>query len=72
MSHLLKRKEELNAEIKMVNDTLTQLETLITIYSNSDMIRVEQLAVVKRELEIVFLDVLNESNDLWLHSVRSA
>lgn len=72
MSHLLKRKEELNAEIKMVNDTLTQLETLITIYSNSDMIRVEQLAVVKRELEMVFLDVLNESNDLWLHSIKSA
>lgn len=69
---LLKRKEELNAEIEMVNNILTHIENLIAIYSNYDMIRVDQLSVVKRELEMVFIDVLNESNDLWLHSIKTA
>lgn len=72
MTALLKRKEELNAEIEMVNNILTHIENLIAIYSNYDMIRVEQLSVVKRELEMVFIDVLNESNDLWLNSIKTA
>lgn len=72
MTALLRRKEELNAEIVMVNNILTNIENLIAIYSNIDMIRVEQLSIVKRELEMVFIDVLNESNDLWLHSIKTA
>lgn len=67
-SKLLKRKEELNAETVMLNKLLVDIESKIAIYSAFDMVRVEQLSATKRELESVFLDVLNESNDLWLKS----
>lgn len=67
-SKLLKRKEELNAETVMLNKLLVDIESKIAIYSAFDMVRVEQLSATKRELESAFLDVLNESNDLWLKS----
>ena len=68
----LNRKLEIQADIEMLNKVLTDIEDKIAIYSTIDMVRVEQLAVTKRELELMFLDVLSESNDLWLQSIKSA
>jgi hypothetical protein len=68
----LNRKAELTAEIQMINSTLVSIENMITIYSAIDSVRLKQLEVVKRELEILFIDVLSESNDLWLESIKSA
>lgn len=62
----LNRKQELNAEIEMANACLADIDTKIEIYSTIDMIRVVDLCQTKRELELVFLDLLNESNELWL------
>ena len=72
MTKLLKRKEELNAETVMLNKLLIGIEDKITRYSQTDMIVVHDLVVLKTELESVFLDVLNESNDLWLQSIKKS
>jgi hypothetical protein len=66
---LLNRKLELNAETVMLNNLLSGIEDKIAIYSTIDMVRVQQLVATKTELESVFLDVLNESNALWLSSI---
>ena len=70
MKTALQRKEELNAEITMLNTLLESIENKIFIYSAIDMVRVEELSVTKRELELLFLDLLSESNDLFLASQR--
>jgi len=71
MTKQLIRKQELNAEMTMLNSLLTDIETKIAIYSTMDMVRVEELSVTKRELELLFLDLLSESNDLFLASQRN-
>ena len=70
MKTALQRKQELNAEITMLNTLLESIENKIFIYSAIDMVRVEELSVTKRELELLFLDLLSESNDLFLASQR--
>lgn len=71
MDRLLNRNAELQAEIIMLNNILVGIEDKIAIYSNIDMVRVGQLAESKREIEAFLLDVLCESNSLWLHSILS-
>jgi len=70
MTKQLIRKQELNAEMTMLNSLLTEIETKIAIYSTMDMIRVEELMCTKKELEVLFLDLLSESNDMYLASLR--
>ncbi len=70
MSKLLNRKEELNAETIMLNKLLCGIEDKILVYSAIDSVRVQELTVLKTELESVFLDVLNESNELYLQSIK--
>ena len=70
MKTALQRKQELNAEITMLNTLLESIENKIFIYSAIDMVRVEELSVTKRELELLFLDLLSESNDMFLASQR--
>ena len=62
----LNRKQELNAEIEMANACLADIDTKIEIYSTIDMIQVADLCQTKRELELVFLELLTESNQMWL------
>lgn len=62
----LERKQELNAEIEMANACLADIDTKIEIYSTIDMVRVVDLCQTKRELELVFLELLTESNAMWL------
>ena len=71
MGNLLNRKAELQAEIAMLNNILVGIEDKIAIYSNIDMVRVGQLAESKKEIEAVLLDVLCESNGIWLCSILS-
>jgi len=72
MVNLTDRKAELQADIERLNRILTGIEEMIAIYSTIDMVRVEQLSQSKKEIEVMFLDVLSESNDLWLKSIKSA
>jgi hypothetical protein len=76
MVNLTDRKVELQADlqadIERLNRILTGIEEMIAIYSTIDMVRVEQLSQSKKEIEVMFLDVLSESNDLWLQSIKSA
>lgn len=62
----LNRKQELNAEIQMANACLADIDNKIEIYSTIDMIRVVDLCQTKRELELVFIELLTESNEMWL------
>lgn len=66
---LLKRKMELQAETVMLSKLLDGIDDKIAIYSTIDMVRVEQLIYTKIELEKSLLDVLSESNTLWLQSI---
>lgn len=68
MSNLLNRKLELQAEIVMLNKILVGIEDKIEVYSTLDAVRVAQLSETKKEVEAILLDVLCESNCLWLHS----
>jgi hypothetical protein len=66
---LLIRKIELQAETTMLSKLLDGLDDKIAMYSTIDMIRVSELVIVKTELEKCLLDVLSESNALWLASI---
>jgi hypothetical protein len=66
---LLIRKMELQAETVMLSKLLDGIDDKIAIFSTIDMIRVEQLVHTKTELEKALLDVLSESNALWLSSI---
>lgn len=66
---LLIRKLELHAETVMLNNLLNGIDDKIALYSTIDMVRVAQLVVTKTELESALLDVLSESNGLWLSSI---
>lgn len=67
---LLNKKKELDAEMVMLNSLLTDIETKIAIYSTMDMVRVSELSDTKRELELLFLDLLSDTNDLYLASLK--
>ena len=69
---LLKRKMELQAETVMLSKLLDGIDDKIAIYSTIDMVRVEQLIYTKIELEKSLLDVLSESNALWLQSIMES
>lgn len=71
MKTLLQRKEELIAETAMLNRMLSDLDRRIDIYSAIDYVTVNELNIVKRELELVLLDVLTESNELYLQSIKT-
>jgi len=68
---LMKRKEELTAETIRLNKVLSSIEDRILVWSSIDMLVVKDLEITKREVESQFLDVLNESNNLWLKSLAS-
>lgn len=69
---LLNRKLELQAETVMLSNLLDGIDDKIAIYSTIDMVRVEQLIYTKIELEKSLLEVLSESNALWLQSIMES
>ena len=72
MSSQLNRKEEINAEIIMLNSVVTAIEEKIAIYSAIDMVHTSELIEQLNQLNPLFLDLLNESNALWLQSIKDA
>jgi hypothetical protein len=68
----LARKQELIEEQTMLNNLINDIDDKIAIYSTIDFIRVGELINVRVSLMNSLLDVLNESNDLYLSSIASS
>lgn len=68
---LLERKQELIEETTMLNSLINDIDTKIEIYSTLDFVRVGELAETRNECMSLLMDVLNESNGLWLQSIKA-
>jgi len=68
----LARKQELIEETTMLNNLIDETDNMIAIYSTMDFIRVGELMATRVSLMNSLLDVLSESNDLYLSSVASS
>ena len=68
---LLERKQELIEETIMLNSLINDIDTKIEIYSSIDFVRVGELMTSRNECMNLLLDVLSESNSLYLQSIAS-
>ena len=68
---LLERKQELIEETTMLNSLINDIDTKIEIYSTIDFVRVGELVSKRNECMSLLIDVLSESNSLWLRSIAS-
>lgn len=68
---LLQRKQELIEETTMLNGLIDDIDTKIEIYSTLDFVRVGELMTTRNECMSLLLDVLSESNALYLRSIAS-
>lgn len=71
MSKLLKRKQELIDETTMLNNLIDDIDVKIEIFSTIDFVRVGELMTSRNECMNLLLDVLSESNTLYLRSIAS-
>lgn len=71
MVTLLQRKQELIAITNDLNKRINAIDSMIEVYSTIDYIRVGELMGERISLNNHLLDVLSESNDLWLQSIKS-
>lgn len=71
MSKLLQRKQELMEETIMLNNLIDDIDVKIEIYSTLDFVRVGELMTSRNECMSLLLDVLSESNTLYLRSIAS-
>lgn len=69
MSKLLQRKQELIEETTMLNNLIDDIDVKIEIYSSIDFVRVGELMTSRNECMNLLLDVLSESNELYLRSI---
>lgn len=58
--------EDMNDEIKQLATVISEIDVKIGIYSNIDMVRVKDLSEQKRELELLLLNLMNDTNEIWL------
>lgn len=58
--------QDMNDEIKQLATLVSEIDEKITIYSTIDMVRVKDLSEQKRELELLLLDLMNDTNEIWL------
>lgn len=58
--------QDMNDEIKQLTTLVSEIDEKITIYSTIDMVRVKDLSEQKRELELLLLDLMNDTNEIWL------
>jgi hypothetical protein len=72
MEQRLLKKQELSAETIMLNSLINETDTMIEIYSTIDFIRVGELLSTRVSLMNSLLDVLSESNDLYLSAIASS
>lgn len=71
MNKLLQRKQELNEETAMLNSLINDIDTKIEIYSTIDFVHVGELVAKRNECMNLLMDVLSESNGLWLQSIKN-
>ena len=71
MSKLLQRKQELIEETTMLNNLIDDIDVKIEIFSTIDFVRVGELMTSRNECMNLLLDVLSESNALYLQSIAS-
>ena len=71
MNKLLQRKQELNEETAMLNSLINDIDCKIEIYSTIDFVRVGELITTRNECMSLLMDVLSESNGLWLQSIKN-
>lgn len=67
----LERKSQLIAETALVNRLIDDVDHLIEVYSGMDFVRVSELMVTRASYMSILLDLLSESNDLYLGSIAS-
>ena len=67
----LERKSQIIAETALVNRLIDDVDHLIEVYSGLDFIRVSELMVTRASYMSMLLDLLSESNDLYLGSIAS-
>lgn len=67
----LERKVELIDMTNRLNRQINELDTMIEIYSTIDYVRVGELVGERIRLNNMLLDVLSDSNDLYLESIAS-
>lgn len=72
MNKLLQRKQELNEETAMLNSLINDIDCKIEIYSTIDFVRVGELITTRNECMNLLMDVLSESNGLWLQSIKNS
>lgn len=65
----LDRKSQIIAETALVNRLIDDVDHLISVYSNLDFIRVNELMVTRSSYMNMLLDLLSESNDLYLGTI---
>ena len=56
---------------KQVLEQLAHIDNLIEIYSSIDMIRVDQLAMNKRNLETVLLSLMTYENNIHMVMLKA-
>jgi hypothetical protein len=67
---LMERKQELIEETTMLNSLINDIDTKIEIYSTIDFVHVGELVAKRNECMSLLMDVLSESNGLWLQSIK--
>lgn len=67
----LDRKEQLIKETTIVNRLIDDVDHLIEIYSGLDFVRVSELMTTRASYMNTLLELLSESNDLYLGSIAS-
>lgn len=67
---LLDRKAELIELTNVLNRRINAIDDLIAVYSSLDYIRVGELTGERIKLNNELLSVLDESNELYLESIR--
>ena len=68
---LMERKQELIEETTMLNSLINDIDTKIEIYSTLDFVHVGELVAKRNECMSLLIDVLSESNGLWLQSIKN-
>ena len=68
---LMEREQELIEETTMLNSLINDIDTKIEIYSTLDFVHVGELVAKRNECMSLLIDVLSESNGLWLQSIKN-
>lgn len=57
---------EMLSDIATLKLSIYELELKIEIYSDRDAVQVKQLTENKKDLELMLLDLMSKTNNVWL------